>query len=186
MADSVEKPGARISLQVRMGIIVLLASAVLVCIRPAGVIAKLKANMGVNLQVLLYTVLAVVISTAVHFLVPEDFAQKHLKENKSRYLLYATVLGIMTPGPVYAMYPIVFSLKSKGIQDHILVSYITGQTMIGPARISLEIGLLGFNFFIWRVALSLFMGTFAGFLFYLISGRPRPRSLPSSSPARSE
>jgi uncharacterized membrane protein YraQ (UPF0718 family) len=58
--------------------------------------------------------------------------------------------------------------------------------MIGPARISLEIGLLGFNFFIWRVALSLFMGTFAGFLFYLISGRPRPRSLPSSSPARSE
>ena len=159
-----------------MGILVLLVSAVLVCISPAAVAAKLRDNIGVNLQVLLYTVLAVVISTAVHFLVPDDFAQKHLTKNRFRYLLYATVLGVITPGPVYAMYPIVFSLKKKGIQNHILVSYITGQTMVGPARISLEIGLLGFNFFIWRVILSLFMGTLAGFLYYLISGVPHSRS----------
>ena len=152
-----------------MGLIVLLVSAVLVCIKPAAVFTKLHENMGVNLQVLLYTVLAVLISTAVHLFVPDDFAQKHLTKNRFRYLLYATLFGVMTPGPVYAMYPIVFSLKKKGIQNHILVSYITGQTMIGPARISLEIGLLGFNFFIWRVFLSLFIGTLAGFLYFLIS-----------------
>jgi len=161
-----------------MGLLVLLVSTVLVCISPAAVFAKLRDNMGVNLQVLLYTVLAVIISTAVHLFVPEDFAQKHLTKNRFRYLLYATVLGVMTPGPVYAMYPIVFSLKKKGIQDHILVSYITGQTMIGPARISLEIGLLGFNFFIWRVIISLFMGTLAGSLYYLISGAPQVPSEP--------
>jgi len=173
MEDSLEKRGPLVSMQVRMGILVLLASLVLICISPAGVAAKLRENAGVNLQVLLYTVIAVVISTAVHFLVPEDFAQKHLTKNKLRYLLYATVFGIMTPGPVYAMYPIVFSLKKKGIRNHILVSYITGQTMIGPARISLEVGLLGFNFFMWRVFLSLVMGTLAGFLYYVISRSER-------------
>ena len=172
MENTVEKPKSRISLQVRMGILVLLVSVVLICISPAAVFAKLRDNLGVNLQVLLYTVLAVVISTAVHLFIPDDFAQKRLTNNRFRYLFYATVLGIMTPGPVYAMYPIVFSLKKKGIQNHILVSYITGQTMVGPARISLEVGLLGFNFFIWRFILSLFMGTLAGFLYFLFSRAP--------------
>ncbi len=170
MEDPVEKRGPLASMQVKMGILVLLASLILICISPSKVAAKLRDNMDVNLQVLLYTVIAVVISTAVYFLVPEDFAQKHLKKNKLRYLFYATVLGIMTPGPVYAMYPIVFSLKRKGVQNHILVSYITGQTMIGPARVSLEIGLLGLNFFAWRLFLSLLMGTLAGFLYYVVSG----------------
>jgi uncharacterized membrane protein YraQ (UPF0718 family) len=176
MEDTVEKPKPLISLQVRMGILVLLASAVLICISPTEVAAKLRENVGINLQVLLYTVIAVIISTAVYFLIPDDFAQRYLTKNKFRYFLYATVFGIMTPGPVYAMYPIVFSLRKKGIQNHILVSYITGQTMIGPARISLEVGLLGFNFFIWRVILSLFMGTLAGFLYYSISRTPRNSS----------
>jgi uncharacterized membrane protein YraQ (UPF0718 family) len=176
MADAVEKRRSPISMPVLMGIFVLLAAAVLMAISPDKVIAKLRDNVDVNLQVLFYTVIAVVISTAVHFIMPDDFAQKHLSKNKFRYLLYATVFGVMTPGPVYAMYPIVFSLKKKGIQNHILVSYITGQTMVGPARISLEVGLLGFNFFVWRVVLTLFMGTLAGFLYYLISRHARTPS----------
>ena len=162
---------SRLSLEIRIGILLLLASGLLMVISPEKVALVLRENVGLSIWILLLTIIAVIISVAIHYFVPFDFAEKYLSKNKPRYLLYATLLGILTPGPVYAIYPIVFSLKNKGIQNHIIVSYITGQTIIGPARAPFEIGLLGVNFFLYRVMLAVVMGTLAGFLYILFSRR---------------
>ena len=159
------------SREIRVGILLLLASFLLMVISPEKFVLALREYTDIGILILLATVVAVMISVAIHYLVPPDFAEKHLSKNKKRYLLYATLLGILTPGPVYAIYPIVFSLKNKGIQNHIIVSYITGQTIIGPARAPFEIGLLGLNFFLYRVMLAVVMGTLAGFLYILFSRR---------------
>ncbi len=125
--------------------------------------------MDMIIKILYLTCFAVVISTAIHFLLPSDFVKDKLKDNKFIYLFYATVFGILTPGPVYAIYPILVVMKNKGIQNPILVAYITGQTIVGPARIPFEVGLFGLEFFLYRIALSLVMGPLAGVLYILLS-----------------
>lgn len=161
----------KLSSEMRVGILLLLASGLLMVISPEKVGLVLRENIGISMKILALTIGAVVISVAIHYLVPQDFAEKHLPENKLRYLFYATLLGILTPGPVYAIYPVVLALKRKGIQNPIIVSYITGQTIIGPARIPFEVGLFGIKFFAYRLMLSVIMGPLAGLLYSMISRR---------------
>jgi len=63
----------------------------------------------------------------------------------------------------------VLVLKKKGVQYPVLVAYITGQTIIGPARIPFEVGFFVLDFFLYRIALSLVMGPLAGILYILLS-----------------
>ena len=129
----------------------------------------IMSNSAIIIKILYLTVVAIAISTAIHFLIPEDFAEKHLKESKVIHMFYATLLGVLTPGPVYAIYPIVLVLKTKGIRNEILVAYLTGQTIIGPARAPFEIGFFGLKFYLYRILLALVMGPIAGFLFKFLS-----------------
>ncbi len=159
----------RLPSEVRVGIFLLVATGVLAIISPEKVAQSLSENLGMIVKILLLSIVAVLISVAIHYLVPPDFAEAHLRGNRLRYLVYATLLGILTPGPVYAVYPVVLALKNKGVQNPILVSYITGQTIIGPARVPLEVGLFGIDFFAYRVVLAVLLGPLAGLLYILFS-----------------
>ncbi|MFW9920123.1 MAG: permease [Candidatus Thorarchaeota archaeon] len=81
-------------------------------------------------------------------------------------LFVISVLGILTPGPIYSIFPIVWVLRKKGIQSHYLIAYLTGQTLMGPMRIPLELYYLGVPFFIFRVISSVILGVFAGLCAY--------------------
>lgn len=159
----------QIAPEYKVSIFLVLISFLFIALFETNLISMVKTNINVIFEILYLTFFAVVISTIIHFLVPISFVQKHLNENKIIYLFYATVFGILTPGPVYAIYPIVHVLKQKGIQNAIIVSYITGQTIVGPARIPFEVGLFGLEFFLYRIALSLFMGPMAGMIYILLS-----------------
>jgi uncharacterized membrane protein YraQ (UPF0718 family) len=163
----------RPSSEIFIGFILLVASGVLLVISPEKVLDAFRDSWPLAVKTFFLTILAVGISVVIHFLVPDDFAERYLSGKELRhlliYLLYATVLGILTPGPVYAIYPIVLTLKKKGITNPILVSYITGQTIIGPARIPFEVGLFGLDFFLYRLALAVPMGVLAGLLYILFS-----------------
>ena len=173
MAEEKKKKGG----ELRIGFILILLSCVLFLIAPDKVTGSLRSNFTLGLKILALSVVAVIISVAVSFLVPPDFAEKHLAGGRTKHLVYATILGILTPGPVYAIYPIVFALKKKGVQNGILVSYITGQTLMGPARVPLEIGVMGLRFFLYRLLLSLLMGPLAGLLYILMSRKfPDPEN----------
>jgi uncharacterized membrane protein YraQ (UPF0718 family) len=159
----------RLPSDIRVGILLLAATGVLTIISPEEVLHAFGQNTAIILRILLLSIVAVLISIGIHHLMPPDFAQKHLQGNKFRYLLFAGVLGILTPGPVYAIYPVVFALKQKGVQNPILVSYITGQTIIGPARIPFEVGLFGLHFFAYRLFLAVVIAPLAGMLYILFS-----------------
>lgn len=159
----------RLPSDIRIGIVLLLATGVLVALSPSEVADALSQNVGLIVKVLALSIVAVFMSIGIHYLVPPDFVQRHLQGNKFRYLFFAGVLGILTPGPVYAIYPIVLALRHKGVQNPILVSYITGQTIIGPARIPFEVGLFGLDFFLYRLALAVVIAPLAGLLYILLS-----------------
>jgi uncharacterized membrane protein YraQ (UPF0718 family) len=147
----------------------LAASTILLLISPDKVTDTFVQNVGLLAKTLIATLAAVGISVAIHYYLPDDFAERYLSRNEFRYLLYAGILGILTPGPLYAIYPIVLALKAKGIRNAILVSYITGQAIIGPARTPFEVGLFGIDFFAYRLLLSLVMAPLAGMLYILLS-----------------
>ncbi|KAA3616243.1 MAG: hypothetical protein DWQ05_10890 [Calditrichaeota bacterium] len=159
----------KLSPEVKVGISLIVLSIILSIYSDKNIVHVLQQNRGLIIKILLLTMLAVCIATIVHFLIPPDYFKKYLKQNKLIYLVSASVLGILTPGPVYAIYPIVVILKKEGINNSILVSYITGQTIFGPARIPFEIGLFGMNFFIYRIVLSLVMAICAGLLYSWLS-----------------
>lgn len=144
-------------------------SIILMLLFNVDFIQLLSTNKDVIIKIIYLTGVAIAISTVIHFTIPEDLARTHLKNNKLIYLFYATLLGVCTPGPVYAIYPIVLELRRKGVGNAILVAYLTGQTIIGPARAPFEIGFFGLKFYIYRILLALLMGPMAGILFILFS-----------------
>ena len=152
-----------------MSIALFVISLILLIGFDKNIIKLLTDNLDMIIKILYLTCFAVAISTVIHFLLPVSFVQEYLKDNKISHLFYASVLGILTPGPVYAIYPILLVLKKKGIGNAILVSYITGQTIVGPARIPFEVGLFGLDFFLYRIALSLVMAPMAGMLYILFT-----------------
>jgi uncharacterized membrane protein YraQ (UPF0718 family) len=154
-----------------VGIILLIASGILFVFSPTGVSKTFQENISLIVKILGLTILAVIISMVIHYVVPRQYIERNIAGTRKWHFLYAGILGIITPGPVYAIYPIIFALKKKGAQNAILVSYITGQTLIGPARIPLEADLLGSRFFLYRVLLTLIMAPLAGILYALLSKR---------------
>ncbi len=84
-------------------------------------------------------------------------------------LCVISVLGILTPGPIYSIFPIVWVLRSKGIKSHFLIAYMTGQTLMGPMRVPLELYYLGVPFFLFRVVSSILLGVLAGLCAYPFS-----------------
>ncbi|MHA1485440.1 MAG: permease [Candidatus Thorarchaeota archaeon] len=64
-------------------------------------------------------------------------------------LTIVTCVGIVTPGPIYSIFPLIYVLKRKGVGSHYLIAFMTGQTLMGSLRIPLELHYLGLNFFIF-------------------------------------
>jgi len=165
MMDKIKKIG----IDIKMAFLLIGISIILMLIFKINFTQLILDNSEIIIKIVYLTAIAMGISTAIHFVIPEDFAEKHLRDSKLTHLFYATLLGVLTPGPVYAIYPIVIVLKKKGIKNPILVAFLTGQTIIGPARAPFEIGFFGLKFYLYRILLALIMGPIAALLFIFLS-----------------
>ncbi len=146
-------------------LVLLISTAILYSMSPETVYAKLVEDLDEIILILVITVVAVVISSLISCRLKPEFVEKRLNNSGLKNLFYATMLGMIIPGPIICMYPIFIALKKKGVAVPLIVSFITGQTIIGPARILLEISILGWHFFIYRVITAIFVGVLAGVLF---------------------
>ena len=165
MMDKIKKIG----IDIKMAFLLIGISIILMLIFKINFTQLILDNSEIIIKIVYLTAIAMGISTVIHFVIPEDFAEKHLRDSKLTHLFYATLLGVLTPGPVYAIYPIVIVLKKKGIKNPILVAFLTGQTIIGPARAPFEIGFFGLKFYLYRILLALIMGPIAALLFIFLS-----------------
>ena len=86
--------------EIKMSFFLILISTFLILFFNKNLKEILIDNEEIIIKILYLTVIAVGISTVIHFLIPVDFVKKHLQQNKFIYLFYATVFGILTPGPV--------------------------------------------------------------------------------------
>lgn len=112
-------------------------------------------------------IIAIFVSQIVKNLVKEKKIKKAFKENEKN-IAKASVIGICTPGPLLAYLPLLKTLKDKKIPISILVAFITGQTLIGPMRVFLEIGYFGISFFTYRLVISFLIAILVALSFMLL------------------
>lgn len=170
--------------EMKIGIGIYVLAAILFCFSPQSVIEIFSGNIDLIVKILIFTAVAVAISVAISYLLPLSFVRKYLSESSLSNLIIAGTLGVATPGPIYAIYPIVLTLKSKGVSNPVLVAFITGQTILGPARIPFEMGLFGLDFMLYRLVTALVMAPLAGLLYIWFSKwLPDPDEAPGKSGA---
>ncbi len=102
------------------------------------------------LKILPFLLVAIIFSQIIKTYLHEEKIKEITKETKTNFAKTALV-GIATPGPLLVYLPILKSLRDKGMPFSIIAAFITGQTLIGPGRIFLEVSYFGMEFFMYRV-----------------------------------
>jgi len=113
----------------------------------------LKLTIENFLKILPIIVAAIIAAQVIKVYLPEDKVKSSFKENEKN-IVKASAIGIATPGPLLAFLPLLKSLKEKSLPLSIIVAFITGQTLIGPMRLFLEVGYFGILFFVYRVIIA--------------------------------
>lgn len=112
-------------------------------------------------------IVAIVTAQIIGSYIPKDMGEKILKE-KGRNIIRASGIGIATPGPLAAYLPLLKVLNEKGLPLSIIVSFITGQTLVGPMRLFLEVEYFGIIFFVYRVIISFLIAVGIGTCFQFL------------------
>ena len=108
------------------------------------------------LKILPILIIAIVVSQIINFYVSEKKIKTGFKENEKN-IFKISAIGILTPGPLLAYMPLLKKLKRKGLSFSLIVAFITVQTLVGPARLFLEVNYFGVMFFIYRLIISYFI-----------------------------
>ncbi len=108
-------------------------------------------------------VLAICLSGVLNEWVDPKFVRKF----KSVALI--SFFGLVTPGPIYEIYPIISVFHKKGMPLHLVTAFLVGQASFGPIRALLEAKILGWNFVLLRLLVSFLMAVFCGYVTRLLS-----------------
>lgn len=94
-----------------------------------------------------------------------DFVAK-LQDNVSMPLqiFYAEIVGFVSPGPRYILYPILATLKELGISTGVIIALISGHVLIEPSTFFVESGFFGFRFPLKRFIIAFIITFLAGFI----------------------
>jgi uncharacterized membrane protein YraQ (UPF0718 family) len=127
-------------------------------------------------------VAAVVVAKVLSIYISEDKIGVLLKGER-RNIMGASLLGLVTPGPLAPYLPLLKVLQSGGLSLSVVVTFITSQTLVGPLRAFLEVDMFGLVFFVFRVAASFVIAISVGVSFQLLNKHIIPK-IPSSEKSR--
>ena len=117
---------------------------------------------------------AIVVGKVLSLYISEDRIGMLLKGER-RNILGASLLGLVTPGPLAPYLPLLKVLQSGGLALSVVAAFITSQTLVGPLRAFLEVDMFGPVFFAFRVAASFVIAVSVGVCFQLLNRRITPR-----------
>lgn len=162
---------------------------------------KVLVTFGDLFSTLWYYLLAGIMITAIisTFWNPEKIPGSVFKPLKVSWisLLVVSVLGVISPMPIYVVIPFVAALFSLGIPAPILMAFLVSSPLMNPALFLLTAGALGYEMAIARTLCALILGVSAGYatrFFFtptnmeaFFGPRSSPRGLPhahDAAPAR--
>jgi len=78
-------------------------------------------------------------------------------------ILYAELVGFVSPGPRYILYPILATLKDLGVSTGVIIALISGHVLIEPSTFFVESGFFGFRFPLKRFIIAFIITFLAGY-----------------------
>ena len=70
----------------------------------------------------------------------ESIALLNKKISLPLQILYAELIGFISPGPRYILYPILIKLQEFGINIGVIIALISGHVLIEPSTVFVEAG----------------------------------------------
>ena len=128
-------------------------------------IIGLKWSWILTLQILPLIVFSFIIAGMINTLIPKEAISNWIgAESGLRGILIGTIMGGLTPSGPFVSMPIAASLLRSGASIGTMVAFLTGWSLIALHRLPMEIGFLGWQFTLIRLACVFFFPPIAGLL----------------------
>ena len=115
------------------------------------------------IEILPLLIFAFIVAGMVQVLLPKELLSKWVGvESGIRGILIGTVAGGLSPGGPYVSLPIVAGLLRSGASVGTMVAFLTGWSLWAVARLSMEVGILGWKFTLIRIVCTFFFPPIAG------------------------
>ena len=125
----------------------------------------LKASYTMLIQIIPLLVFAFVVAGMVQTLIPREIISRWVGiESGFRGILIGTIIGGIAPGGPFISLPIAAGLLRTGASIGTMVAFLTGWSLLAFARMPLEIGILGWEFWLIRMACTFFFPPIAGLI----------------------
>ena len=135
-------------------------------------IAGLKAAAAMLTQMAPLLIFAFIIAGILPLLVPQQTISGWIgAESGWRGIFIGTVVGGFMPGGPYVSLPVAAGLLRVGASIGTMVALLTGWSLLAFARAPLEIGIMGWKFWLIRLACTFFFPPIAGLLANLLFSR---------------
>lgn len=128
-------------------------------------IKGLESALRMTIDILPLLIFAFIMAGMVQVLLPRELLSKWVGEESGlRGLLIGTLAGSLTPGGPYVSLPVAAGLLRSGASVGTMVAFISAWSLWAISRLPLEIGILGWKFWMARFACTFFFPPIAGFI----------------------
>ena len=132
----------------------------------------LKGSWSMLIQIIPLLVFAFIVAGVIPQLVSRELIARWVGvESGFRGILIGTVIGGLAPGGPYVSLPIVAGMLRMGAGVGTMVAFVTGWSLLAFSRMPLEIGILGWQFWLIRLACTFFFPPIAGLIANLFFSR---------------
>ena len=128
-------------------------------------ITGLKLTGNILLQITPLLIFAFIVAGMIQVLIPAEMISRWIgTESGLRGVLIGTVVGGLMPGGPYVSLPIAAGLLRTGASIGTIVAFTTGWSLWAISRLPLEIGIMGWKFWLIRLACTFFFPPIAGLI----------------------
>lgn len=125
----------------------------------------LKLTKDLLIQVIPLLILAFIVAGMVQVLLPYETITRWVgTESGIRGIMIGTLAGAVTPGGPYVTLPIAAGLWQAGAGIGTMVAFVTSWSLWAVMRLPMEIGIMGWEFTLVRLACTFFFPPIAGLL----------------------
>jgi len=128
-------------------------------------ILGLKSAGNMLIQIMPLLIFAFIIAGMIQVLVPHEMISKWVgTESGFRGLFIGAAIGGLMPGGPFISLPIAAGLLRAGASVGTMVAFLTGWSLWAVTRLPLEVGILGWQFTLIRLACTFFFPPIAGLI----------------------
>jgi len=141
---------------------------------PEGAAAALNASLTILVKLLPVLLVVIVLLGVINYFVNPKALSKHLgRESGARAWLLAVAGGVLSHGPSYVWYPMLADLRSHGVRDGLLVTFLYVRAIKLP-WLPVMIDYFGWAFTLLLSAYLILFGLLQGWIVARLDDGSRP------------